>query len=264
MSSRLRRDDIVVVISSSPSPEPLPSASKGNALLDKELADLEAHLELPEPLLPDIDMQDVAQLEPQAQVPSLDECLAALLTLFPDVDPAYIRGVHKKHAWDQGRNIVDFLADQILEAHGHYPKIQRDDKPAKHFPPCGSVSLSNIPTQAANKLPLASRKLLRNSFPFIPAQYIDQTLTSSDHYIFLAFRELAQAEANYDKAEEKLYKKLTRSRKAVTEDAIAEDAAEMGPEEHANLIEEFTAAKRIYETLTGWLIGATFPFRKST
>ena len=95
-----------------------------------------------------------------------------------------------------------------------------------------------------------SSKLLRNAFPLIPAAYIDQELSRSRYSIFGAFQALARAESRLDIEPIKPYKKLTRIRKAVSDELLTGYVNQVVPEDYNSLMEEFRAAKRIYEPIT--------------
>ncbi|KAK6524531.1 hypothetical protein TWF281_011437 [Arthrobotrys megalospora] len=266
MAARRAEPDLadVIVISSSPSPEPLPDAGNDHMFDDDPGFYLPNEDDFLPP--PELEMQQapLPEPEPEPEILSPDQCLATLLVLFPDIDHAYVGQLYDQHVQNaqlQGFNMVDFLADQILETNGHYPKLQREDRSAKRKRERTPSEMTareledkycNDPNRRLPSLSVRnlSRKVLRNAFPLIPAAYIDQELGRSRYFIFGAYKALAETEAQFEKQVNKPYKKLARTRKAVSDELIAQNGNEMRPEEYASFTEEFTAAKRIYEAIT--------------
>ncbi|KAK6497650.1 hypothetical protein TWF481_012055 [Arthrobotrys musiformis] len=215
-------------------------------------------------IAPDVEMQQEQPLPQEQEIISPDQCLAYLLTLFPDIDHGYVGQLYEQHFENfqfGGANMIDFLANQVLETNGHYPKSQREDRSVKRKRERSPSEMTaqelenkycNDPTRAIPSIAARSlsAKLLRNAFPLIPAAYIDQELLRSQFFIFGAFQALAHAESRFEKEPQKPFKKLTRVRKAVSDEVIAQNGNELRPEEHDNLMVEFRAAKRIYEAIT--------------
>ncbi|EWC47947.1 hypothetical protein DRE_02829 [Drechslerella stenobrocha 248] len=196
---------------------------------------------------------------PVPRVVLLDECLAALLVLFPDIDPAYIARLYEEHVWDEGVSLVELVVDLVLETNGNYPKAQKGDKSSKRkrerSPSEMTAAELDTKYNHAERPPprpsytSLSRKLLRNAFPYVPATVIDAEL-GKKYFLFPAFKALAQTEANYDKAEVKPYKKLGRMRKNLSEDALAREGENLSQQENESLRSEFRAAVRLYEAMT--------------
>ncbi|KAJ6263814.1 E3 ubiquitin-protein ligase [Drechslerella dactyloides] len=255
------RKKLVIAFSPLPSPELIPVEDMEPIVLDGPAEVQAPNLALPEPLLPEMEMLDVEPLQPR--IPSLDECLAALLVLFPDIDPNYVRGLHEEHVWNEHASLMDILVDIVLETNGNYPKIQRDDRSTKRKRErspsdmtAGELDIKYGSLQRKNPGPgyvNLSRKHLRNAFPFIPATAIDAEFAKSRNFIFPAYRSLAQAEADYEKAGVKPYKKLGRTRKAVSEDILAHEGERLGMDEYTSFTDELGAARRIFEHLTSKL-----------
>ncbi|KAK6352753.1 hypothetical protein TWF696_004755 [Orbilia brochopaga] len=215
-------------------------------------------LALPEPLLPDMEMPDVEPMVPR--IPSLDECLAALLALFPDIDPEHVRALYEEHVWNEGGNVMEVLVDLVLEAKGNHPKVQREDRSTKRKrerspSEMTADELDNKYNHARRSPPgpgyiNLSRKHLRNAFPFIPATAIDVEFGRKRNFLFPAYKSLAQAEAGHEKANAKPYKKLGRPRKAVSDSILLHEGEKLGIDERTSLMDELAAAQRIYEHLT--------------
>ncbi|KAF3085855.1 hypothetical protein TWF102_011289 [Orbilia oligospora] len=250
----------VIVISSSPSSSPSPPPEARNEGPIGPVVD--------DDFFPPFNLHDIEQVEqppqPEPEFPSPDQCLAMLLGLFPDIDHTYVMGLYEKNFENvqlQGLNMVDFLADQILETNGGYPKLKREDRAAKRKREQSPSEMNaqeledkycNDPTRFIPSMPVRqlSSKLLRNAFPLIPAAYIDQELSRSRYYIFGAFQALAQAESKFDADPAKPYKKLTRVRKAVPDELLKGYVNQIQPEEYNSFMEELRQAKRIYEPIT--------------
>ncbi|KAF3911915.1 hypothetical protein ABW21_db0207934 [Orbilia brochopaga] len=257
-AKRATRRRIVIDLSPDPSPVLAPIESMEPILANVPTKVEAPDLASPEPLLPDMEMPDVGPLEPR--IPSLDECLAALLALFPDIDSQYVRAKYEEHIWNEGVNVIELLVDLVLDAQGNYPKIQREGGPVKRKRERSPSEMTAeeldhkynysqrvYPGPAYVNL---SRKHLRNAFPFIPATTIDAELQKSRNFLFPAYKKLAQEEAGYDKAHVKPYKKLGRPRKAVIDDILLREGERLGMDEHTSLLDEFAAAQRIYMHLT--------------
>ncbi|KAF3126604.1 hypothetical protein TWF569_000490 [Orbilia oligospora] len=250
----------VIVISSSPSSSPSPPPEARNEGPIGPVVD--------DDFFPPFNLHDIEQVEqppqPEPEFPSPDQCLAMLLGLFPDIDHTYVMGLYENNFENvqlQGLNMVDFLADQILETNGGYPKLKREDRAAKRKREQSPSEMNaqeledkycNDPTRFIPSMPVRqlSSKLLRNAFPLIPAAYIDQELSRSRYYIFGAFQALAQAESKFDADPAKPYKKLTRVRKAVPDELLKGYVNQIQPEEYNSFMEELRQAKRIYEPIT--------------
>ncbi|EPS40224.1 hypothetical protein H072_5994 [Dactylellina haptotyla CBS 200.50] len=248
-ASRHRNQDAVIVISSSPEPgdpheeEPV---DFGRQAMNDESEMFGAHF------APEIEMQDF--IEPEPQISPLEECLLSLKTLFPDLDPQHAQELYATHVVNQGPNILEFLANHLIETNGRYPKIKREEKAAKRKrepspaePTEEELSIKYSPARRPRIYPdELSRKMLRNAFPFIPAQHIDRALYANQGCIFPTYKELAHAEANQGVG----YKKLLRPRRAIPDYLITQAISEVRINQYAEFQEEFNAAKKLYDKLT--------------
>ncbi|KAK6345952.1 hypothetical protein TWF730_010290 [Orbilia blumenaviensis] len=255
----------VIVISSSPSPEPIPvPPDAGNEPFDQDPGFYFRGVDEDGFIFPDREIQQEQAPPPEPEILSPDQCLATLLALFPDIDHAYVGQLYDQNVENvqlQGLNIVDFLADQILETGGHYPKLQREDRSTKRKRERSPSEMTvqeledkycNDPNRGlpSNAFRRISRKMLRNAFPLIPATWIDHEMCRTRFFVFGTFKVLAEAESQFDNNPKKPYKKLNRIRRAVSDAQINLDVNDMTPEEYAAFMEEFGAAKRIYEPIT--------------
>ncbi|KAF3936306.1 hypothetical protein ABW19_dt0208411 [Dactylella cylindrospora] len=211
----------------------------------------------------EIDMPDL--LFQQPNIPSVDECLSALLSLFPDIDSAYVSVLHDDHALSKQENLVEFLIDEVLRTNGNYPKVEAQDanedragKRKRELSP-SEMNAEELDEKYASPFrdPVSqayialSRKYLRNSFPLIPAAYIDTEFARHGKFLFPTYKALAQAESVYDEFPVKPWNKLVRARKHISDLTLALEADALGREENMKLNDEFAAASRIYENLTG-------------
>ncbi|KAK6540391.1 hypothetical protein TWF694_009190 [Orbilia ellipsospora] len=264
MASTRRIKEVIVIPSSSPSPVLLPSGSKDAHIFDGSLDGPDVGLALPEPPQYEIEMQDLSSPEEDASFFSLDATIASILLLFPDIEPDHVKGLYETNISEQGPNITEFLANQLIESNGHYPKVKRGERSAKRKRERSPSEMTEQELDekyaSKNRLPpsihysVLSRKLLRNSFIWIPAAYINAVF-NREIYLFPAYKALANDNVNYDFAlrEQPLFRKLARSRpkREVPQHVMDLDAAEMEPEDHANLKDELAAAVRLFGKMTG-------------
>lgn len=63
----------------------------------------------------------------QSEHTSPDECLAGVLTIFPDACTDHIRKLYKENNLSQGGNIIEFIANKLAE--DGYPRSEPEPKP---------------------------------------------------------------------------------------------------------------------------------------
>lgn len=113
----VRRNPAPVAVMPSPAPR---QHAPEDFMLDDDLVPEEILLMDP----PDVRMGANSPSEERAVYPSVDDCLASLMNLFPKIEPGYVQTLYDKHFLAQQANIVEFLVDTVLESNGNYPKLQ--------------------------------------------------------------------------------------------------------------------------------------------
>ncbi|KAF3912342.1 hypothetical protein AA313_de0206384 [Arthrobotrys entomopaga] len=261
MASSRRIQEVIVIPSSSPSPVLLPSGSNDARILGVPFEEPRLDLDFPEQVQNEIEMQDPSSPEEDTSHFSIDATIASILLLFPDIEPDHVKGLYETNITEQGQNIIEFLANQLIESNGQYPKIKRGDRSAKRKRERSPSEMTEHeldekygprgrgPQGPSAHYIILSRDLLRGSFPWFPAPYIYRVL-SREIYLFPTYKALAHDEASYSKLEEKPCKLLSAPRSRRYKPEVEFHTARIEAEEHAALNEEFAAAVRIFVKMT--------------
>lgn len=187
----------------------------------------------------------------QLQTAILDDCLQAILTIVPDVDPAYIEKL-----WQDNKvlhpNISEFILNTILEAKGLYPKsahitstgrkrkIQEvDAKPdgVDYNDPNRQLGTPGIYYHNA------CRKILSADFRQVPVTHINQVFTRGKFFLYPAYQKLANSEEDYDPLKPTLYRRLMKPRKEIQVEELEQEYRRLPPDTKRNLLEELDAVR---------------------
>lgn len=103
-------------------------ANDWDDLVDDFIAPLEHHRHPPPSPQQDRRHEVVLDEDDEpVQQPGIDECLAGVLTIFPDACPDHIKEVYKENHLLQGGKIIDFIANKLAE--DGYPRTEAEPKP---------------------------------------------------------------------------------------------------------------------------------------
>jgi len=185
------------------------------------------------------------------EVVSLEDCLQAVITIVPDVDPAYV-----EKTWGENKilhpNISEFILDAILDSKGQYPKsvyvtstgrkrkIQEVDTKSEDTD-------YNAPNRDLGSPGMhyynVCKKILHGDFRQVPVTYINKIFAQSGNFLYPTYQRLANSEENYDLMKSDAYKRLMKPRKEFQQDELERELQKLLPETRKSVQDELDAVR---------------------
>ncbi|TVY48852.1 E3 ubiquitin-protein ligase [Lachnellula occidentalis] len=191
--------------------------------------------------------------EPIPQLETEDECIAAVLGLFPDICPDHVSELWNKVSRSSDRLIAHIL--DKMEKNSSYPKAKDKQKTLKRKREVDEDEAAELKYGAPGHVaPLNAsirtyiKNILQVEFPETPMVFIYATLDQSEHRLFQAYRVLEEAQTAFDPGDPP-YNKIKNARKSQAEfrDANIQayiDTPEADPARR-EILRELQAARRI-------------------
>ncbi|TVY80943.1 E3 ubiquitin-protein ligase [Lachnellula suecica] len=230
-----------------------------DAVIAQAFAQDPVHPAAPRPDTPALQAEPVIDLERQAaqaavpQGETLDECVAQIMVIFPDVCPDHVSELFNTVSHSSDR-IMAFMLDK-MEKGSPYPKANDKQKTLKRKRAVSEDEAAALKYGAADRagpINMALRNYIRSilqvEFPETPMVFIDATINQSHHRLYQAYRILEEAQRTFNQ-DRPPYNKIKTARKMPShfrEPEVQKFIDAIGSSQpHVEILQELQAARRM-------------------